>query len=408
MRICFISHLPWKGGAERALLETIDALSGLGVECRVVLPFRGPLLDALRMRGVPTAVIPFGWWVGKGLRPLLSIVQALAIAMSLIPIALRVGLWRCDVLYTNTICTCVGALAARLLKLPHVWSIHEFGLEDHGLVFLFGERRSIRLMERLSCLCIVNSYAVARKYSTHIQSAKLRVIYQSVTIPPEDLARATRFDSPGGSGGLQCIMVGKLHERKGQADAIRAIGGLGTLSRARLVIVGDGRKAYVRQLRKLVRDCGLEGRVVFLGYTDSPGEYIARSDVLLMCSRAEAFGRATVEAMVLGTPVIGASSGGTPELIRDGWNGLLYSPGNLRELGERILLLERNPQVMRAMGRSAQSWAAQRFAAGPYAQILKRELDACAASLGRGANAPLRAPRRDSSGGPDGHSAVSN
>ena len=55
-----------------------------------------------------------------------------------------------------------------------------------------------------------------------------------------------------------------------------------------------------------------------------------------MCSRAEAFGRVTVEAMKLGLPVIGAARGATPELVRDGWNGLLYAHGDANELAGKI------------------------------------------------------------------------
>ncbi len=45
------------------------------------------------------------------------------------------------ILYSMTcsITVCVGAFAARLMRRPHVWHLHEFGFEDQGLSFVFGQ-----------------------------------------------------------------------------------------------------------------------------------------------------------------------------------------------------------------------------------------------------------------------------
>jgi glycosyltransferase involved in cell wall biosynthesis len=43
-----------------------------------------------------------------------------------------------------------------------------------------------------------------------------------------------------------------------------------------------------------------------------------------------------IEALCMGTPVLGARIGGIPELIKEGENGLLFTPGNIRELQEKI------------------------------------------------------------------------
>jgi len=304
----------------------------------------------------------------------MRLLQSVAIVLSLIPIALRIRAWRCDAVYTNTICTCVGAIAARILRIPHVWHIHEFGFEDHGLGFYFGERFSVRAMERLSCLCIANSHAVARKFSKYISPSKLTVVYQSVTFANGDLTEPSRTLFAEESPGLVCIMVGTLHERKGHAEAIRAIAEVRNECGAHLLIVGSGDARYVRSLRRLIRDCELEDRVRFVGYDENPARLVAGADLLLVCSRAEAFGRVTVEAMMLGKPVIGAKSGGTVELIQDGTNGFLYTPGDYKELGERILFLERHPDRRRAMGDTARIWAAQRFTKRRYGEALLREL----------------------------------
>jgi glycosyltransferase involved in cell wall biosynthesis len=68
-------------------------------------------------------------------------------------------------------------------------------------------------------------------------------------------------------------------------------------------------------------------RVEFWGYIPDPGRAFLEADVALMCSRNEAMGRVTAEAMSTCRPVIGFDSGGTSELIDPGRTGLLYRGG---------------------------------------------------------------------------------
>jgi glycosyltransferase involved in cell wall biosynthesis len=71
--------------------------------------------------------------------------------------------------------------------------------------------------------------------------------------------------------------------------------------------------------------------------------------------------------MKLGKPVIGAASGGTVELIRDGFNGLLYSSGNYKELAEKIRLLTLQPGMLALLGKNAKEFADSNFTDETYA-----------------------------------------
>jgi glycosyltransferase involved in cell wall biosynthesis len=85
-----------------------------------------------------------------------------------------------------------------------------------------------------------------------------------------------------------------------------------------------------------------------------------------MCSRNEAMGRVTVEAMGSGLPVIGHASGGTPELLEDGRTGLLY-PGGAEELAERMNTLVTNRAMARDLGNNGMLSAMERFNVERYA-----------------------------------------
>lgn len=95
---------------------------------------------------------------------------------------------------------------------------------------------------------------------------------------------------------------------------------------------------------------------------------MAAADFVLVCSRAEAFGRVTAEAMLAWTPVVGARSGATPELIRDHQEGLLYEPGDHRDLARKIEYLIQHPEEARQMGKQGYKRASTELTVDRYSK----------------------------------------
>jgi glycosyltransferase involved in cell wall biosynthesis len=206
---------------------------------------------------------------------------------------------------------------------------------------------------------IAISHAVEADVRRYAPKASIRVIYNGVLAAHRfaELAMRSeerwRADTP-----FTFAMVGLIHPGKHQVEAVEALRSL--LDRglvARLVIVGAGREAPVRQR---IDELGLAAHVELTGYLEQPFDVLFRSHALLMCSRNEAMGRATVEAMACGLPVIGHASGGTPELVHDGTSGLLY-PGGVEVLAERMALLVGDRQLARRLGDQARQDATARF-----------------------------------------------
>lgn len=361
------------GGAERANLELIDALRNRGVECFAILPHYGPVIKELERRNVPFKVFPYRWWmVGEG-SPLWNRVYRMTLSLAMTPqVARQLKIWNPDVVVTNTITVCVGAFAAKILKVPHIWYIHEFGYEDHKLIYILGSKISLQLMNRLSTVCIACSHAVAEKYRSFISDEKMKIVYCSVSFwnqieaSPSLTELQKDFDR---EADIRCAIVGTLQEGKGQEDAIRAIAELVRKGiKAHLYIVGEGNPKYKQYLSDLINKDDIKTSVTFLGYISDAIQVMQHVDVVLMCSRMEAFGRVTVEAMKAGKPVIGARSGGTTELIRENFNGLLYTPGNYKELAEKILHLHRHPNLAKKMGENGQRWATEYFTEERYGE----------------------------------------
>lgn len=364
MKVCFISHSFSRGGAELCLLELIDALSQRGVQCACILPGRGALNELLADRGVETIVVPFKQWVyqGKSLFGSLRRMLPLRHVLPTLRLVTAIKRSRCDVVYTNTIAVGVGAVAAKIAGKPHVWHLHEFGYDDHTLSYDLGPRVSRKLIGRLSSACIANSKAVAEEYRPSLAGTELSVIYNSVVMP--SLGDETPADAPWRhDGAIRCVLLGKSLPGKGQEDAVRAMVNLRRMSvPAELLLLGGVVDTeYHQHIERMVEKNNLTDRVHILGHSDNPMPLLSTADVLLMCSRREAFGRVTVEGMKLAKPVIGTRTGGTPEIVQPGETGFLYTPGDAQELAAKIGFLHANRKVRHSMGAKACLCARKRF-----------------------------------------------
>jgi glycosyltransferase involved in cell wall biosynthesis len=140
------------------------------------------------------------------------------------------------------------------------------------------------------------------------------------------------------------LFVGRLSPEKGLdvlADAIRIVGN------ASVRVAGEG------PLADFARNAFGEG---CLGQQPRPRvlELLRGARYLIAPSTCyETFGLSLIEAFACGTPVIASGHGSFGELVRDGVNGLLFTPGDARDLAAKIAWAERHPDRMQDMGRAA-------------------------------------------------------
>jgi len=375
MKVCFISHSQGKAGAEKALIELVEALQSFGILCHVFVPKHGYMTEVLEKKSISYEVSPYRWWIGNEKllikRLIKAIVKTAYNFFTAIFLAYKIKKLNVDMVYTNTNAVCAGALAAKILRLPHVWHIHEFGYEDHDLQYDWGEKRSLFFMNFLSHACITNSFAVAQKYKKYISNEKIYIAYQSVTTGPM-LSPEDSYSKFRKSGVTTCAILGMLKKGKRQDEAILAF--IELIRRginAHLYIVGSGNDDYVGFLQNLVSKNQLEKYVTFVGWIQYPVAFINNCvDIVLVCSKNEAFGRVAIEAMLAEKPVIGSKSGGTVELIRDGENGFLYNPGDYEELADRIAFLVQNPMLARKLGETGKNWAEEKFTKENYVKAV--------------------------------------
>ncbi len=171
--------------------------------------------------------------------------------------------------------------------------------------------------------------------------------------------------------------VGRLVEEKGLVDLVNAVGALRTRRpeiRTRVLLVGSG------PLRDwLARQTGVTVATPAMGEELAP--YYCAMDVMVLPSRttagwSEQFGRVLVEAMAVGVPVIGSSSGAIPEVIGDA--GIVVPESAPEALAGAIERLIGAPGLVRELTQRGKTRVAERFdnavIASETARIYRRVL----------------------------------
>lgn len=121
---------------------------------------------------------------------------------------------------------------------------------------------------------------------------------------------------------------------------------------ARLMMVGDGE--LKRQSEDLVTKLGIQDRVIMQPFRQDIPELLAATDIFALPSLWEGFPLALLEAMSMGKTVIASNVDGNPEMIQDGYNGLIIDSGNMREeLAQSLVRLCTDDALRRTLGANA-------------------------------------------------------
>jgi len=183
------------------------------------------------------------------------------------------------------------------------------------------------------------------------------------------------------------LFAGKLRESKGVHILLEAMFRVWeSMPRAVLVLVGGteyGRGRTGREtpfMRRLRQDLDrAPGRVVLTGFippADMPRTYLL-GDVFVGPSQIEeGLGLVFLEAAAAGLPIIATRRGGIPEVVRDGFNGLLLrQPDDPAELAAKIIALLGDPPLRQRLGRQGRDRVAAEFSWERLARTLEEFYD---------------------------------
>ena len=162
------------------------------------------------------------------------------------------------------------------------------------------------------------------------------------------------------------LSIGRLVERKGIDDAIRA---LRKIPSAELLIAGGpdraalGEDPEARRLLEVARQAGVSRRVKLLGRVphEQVPALIRSADVVVCTPWYEPFGIVPLEAMACGVPVVATAVGGLLDSVEPGCNGLHVPPHSPDHIAHAVRELLTDPVRRYAYGIAGADRARVRF-----------------------------------------------
>jgi glycosyltransferase involved in cell wall biosynthesis len=245
----------------------------------------------------------------------------------------------------------------------------EFGpIKKLGLLWRYKKRLAIapqyRRLLKVSDRIITDSLYTKTLLPTVIQK-KVSIVQLGILLEPylvknhEQSRRNLKWDDEN-----ICVSVGRMNMEKGFQVAIQAIS---RLPNVKYYLVGTG--PYQDTLKSIVKDLGLEDRIIFTGRIsekDLPSYYSA-ADLFLMPELGDtAFGLVLVESMAAGTPAIAADSGAIKEVIYNP-EEFTYNKHDFEKLAELISEHLRDKAELADLRTNVRDFASERYQAGRMA-----------------------------------------
>ena len=200
---------------------------------------------------------------------------------------------------------------------------------------------------------IVISNAVLTKYpkwQIKFFAKKITRISEGVDTPVCDEVDSVREELSISGNDLLIGIIGSINVRKGH-DRVFSIWKelLEEVPNLKLIVVGEALSTeeivYLKSLHAMKLD-----KIYFLGQRNDVPSLMKSLDILVVPSRYEGMGLVIVEAMCARKPVIGANTGGIPEVIVDGETGIIIDGDSRQDMIDAVLRLARSPELRKKMG----------------------------------------------------------
>ena len=234
----------------------------------------------------------------------------------------------------------VATIVSRMFGKPLVITTHGTDiriLKPSGISYLLGSF----VFQRVSHVTVVSNY-LKKKLLSVIPITPTKITVRPMPVNVEQFGPSARKDEKESK---TILCVARYTKQKRLDTLIDALGLLKSEDiEVNLILIGEGEEEG--SLKKQIEEKNLTSQVTFLPLMPQ-GElnrYYQKSDIVVLPSVDEGFGLVLVEAQLCRIPVIGADSGGIPDIIVNEKTGLLFPPGDSTSLAnciKRVLTDER-------------------------------------------------------------------
>jgi len=381
VKVLFIHSSADLYGSDRSLLRLLQKRTAADVEPTVCLPYRGALAGRIEVLGVRVEIFDMG------------VVRRRCLSLSGIPgLIFRTvsGVRRIrrlvrdggiGLVHTNTSAVIAGAVAARLAGVPHVWHVREIYTLGRACGRLYASCLDL-LSDRIICVSGAvrdNLLRYRRQCARKIVVIPNGIDAGAYAAPADRAAIRARYGIPADA---LCIgAVGRINRVKG-FDLFLEVAAVVCRARPNAFFViagdvfspeGDSREQWrVDALREQLRELGIASRVKLAGFVDDVCGIFRILDLYLFTSvLPDAFPTTVLEAQAAGVPVIAADIGGVRDIITDGVNGLLVSPGDRDGFAGAVDRIIGDPALRQKLSENGARVCREKFDAGRYVRDIE-------------------------------------
>lgn len=338
----------WIRGSETLLLDLLGHLDHTRFK-PVVWCNGTDMAEACRAAGYQTYRTDFAYYLDAGSPPFSPSAYA-ALVREGRALAREHGI---RILHSNSAAPTQWLLpVARMLRLPLLSHLH---------IDYIRRARYVMLLHQADLIVGVSRQVLDDFLRDGTPGARTQVIYNGIDFarldkrPGKDLRPLLGI--PAGTTLIGA--AGSLIQRKGHDVLIRALDLLTGEQPPHLLIASDGPEREA--LQRLTAELGLSARIHFLGYHDNITDVYESCDIMVLASRADAFGLVLAEAGYLRRPVVATRVGGIPEVVVDGETGLLVPPDDPQALAGALQRLVDDKGLRERLGEAGRVRAQTRF-----------------------------------------------
>lgn len=340
MRVLYFMNHADEGGAALALYDLIENLKyHKDIVPIIITGKKNKLNKMLDDIGIENYYAPFKNFISSYKKPkqifriLLLIRYIFCKPLACYLIEKKINFNDIDLIHTNLDRIDIGAYFSKKYSIPHIWHIREHLDDDFEVVSIF--KNYIEHMEKYNSTYIAISNSVREKWiSRGLPRKKIKLIYDGVK--PNNLIKI----SHNYKDNMRIVFLGGYYKNKGQEFFIEALNKLPDKIRNDIQVdfYGNGNKSYVEYLENKVKKYNLTNLNLY-GYDSNIYDKLDEYNVGINCSKAEGFGRITVEYMLSGVCPLVSNTGANCELVEHESTGYIYKYNDLDDLVDKIVTI---------------------------------------------------------------------
>ena len=370
-RILFVSWYSGLGGGETDLLALADALDPQHYACNLLLPAEGQLSERWRSSGRPLHIIPY-----RG-----ATTFFLPALWARFPVVNRFGdllrRERIDIVHSDYHSLPMMAPAAKKVGIPLVFTLWGWWFKPK-----FWQRAFFRNLPAT----VARSIAIRDGFlgsPPFMPKAEIPVVYSGVDV--------TQFHAHGDGARLRdeigiprdcplVAMIARFQRVKGH-HTFQAMAEVVARQKAEthFIVAGDDvfgvaadQRYRDQMLEAATRNPLLRDRLHYIGFRDDVEQVYAAADVVVCASEFESYGRANLEAMACGKPVVSTNRGGPMETILHGETGFLVDPDDVAGMAKIVLWLLEDENLRIQIGTGGRHHVQQHFSTSAAAEAYTR------------------------------------